>query len=68
MEGEFFDHQARDDLRLAGDLQRALLGEQLLLTNGEREQLDLLAVECIVYIPQPLILVFVVALSLIAKE
>lgn len=51
MESKFFDHQACDDLRLARDLQRAFLGEQLLLTNKEREQLDLLAVECIVYIP-----------------
>lgn len=61
MESKFFNHQARDDLRLARYLQRALLGERLLLTNEEREQLDLLAVECIVYIPQPFVFIFVVA-------
>ncbi|CAD6561289.1 hypothetical protein LMG28727_07388 [Paraburkholderia kirstenboschensis] len=52
MEKEFFDHQARDDLGLANDLQGALLRQQLLLTHEKREQLDLLAVQCIVYISQ----------------
>ena len=57
VEREIFDHQTRDDLGLARDLQRSLLREQLLLTDEECEELDLLPVECVMYVAQPFILV-----------
>jgi hypothetical protein len=61
-------YQSRDDLRLSGDLQAGILGEKLLLTNQVREKLDLLTVQCIVDIAQPLIFVLIVALRLVAKK
>jgi hypothetical protein len=42
--------RARDDLRLARYLQRALLGEQLVLADEKREQLDLLPVQRIMHV------------------
>jgi hypothetical protein len=42
VEREIFDHQARNDLGLVRDLQRSLLREQLLLTDEECEELDLM--------------------------
>ena len=55
-------------MRLSGDLQAGLLCEKLLLTNQEVEKLDLLTVQCIVDIAQPLIFVLVLALRLVAKK
>jgi hypothetical protein len=68
VERHFLDHEARDNLRLVGDLKPCLLREQLLLTHQEREELDLLPVKCVVDVAKPLIFVLVQALRLVAKE
>ncbi|UIF89493.1 hypothetical protein KAF44_29215 (plasmid) [Cupriavidus necator] len=62
IEGQLLHHQARDDLSLSRDLQGGFLREQLLLTDEKGKQLDLLPIERIVDITQPLVLVVVVAL------
>lgn len=68
MEGEFVDHQARDDPGLAGALQVDLGGQQILLADQECEQPDLQPAEMVVNIAQPFIPVVVVTLDLVAKQ
>src|SRR5579864_115024 len=53
VEREFFDHQTRDNLCFSGDLQGRLLRQQFLLTDEEREELDLLSIERVMHITQP---------------
>ena len=49
-------------------LQRRLHRQQLFLPHQEREQPDLQPIEVIVHVTQPLVLVLVVALRLVAEE
>ncbi|MCY1303001.1 hypothetical protein D9M70_526880 [compost metagenome] len=68
VENQLFHHQARDDLGLPGNLQCGLLCEEFLLTDQEGKQLDLLPIETVVNITQPLVLINVIALCLVAEK
>ena len=68
MESELLDHEARNDLRLVLQLERGLDGAQALLADQEREQPDVDAVQVVVHIAQPLVLVLAVALRLVEEH
>ena len=67
-ERQFFDHETCDDLRFLRNLKGCFLCEQFFLSHEKRQKLDLLAIECVVNITQPFILMVVEPLSFVAEQ